>query len=146
MSEIIKRTVPFDKNIYSEIDQFPMGRDYDKFNPKINQMIKTLGDMYKKTKIEMKNFFTYKEIEFLVSVFKNEKTTTTISQKIILSEKIKELYALNDSGSVKIDKDTILTKINEITEFQAFTFITMINEYIMYKEEKTIEEIFLTKK
>lgn len=143
MTNKISRTVPFDENVINNIANFPAIYDNEKFNPKINRIIKTLANMYTKTKIELKNYFLEREAELIAEITENDRVSSSISSKTFLIEKINEIALLNNRLPFNVDKDVILTKIDNLTEFQAYTVLNMSYEYHSSKKEKSICDIFL---
>lgn len=82
---------------------------------------------YYKTKKELKGVFTVDEIILIISVFSSHYYSPNFAGK---DELITELEkATSSRASVKNDNEVLMTKINKLTEFQAFTLIRMVLEF-----------------
>jgi hypothetical protein len=81
------------------------------------------------TKNELKNYFTKEEALMLISLFTNTYLNNFSSGKEKLISNIRAaIYYESIDGIFNIDGEKLINKLENLTEFQAFTVLSMIEE------------------
>lgn len=115
----------------NKIKEFPLsGGDYRDIpiKDKLKIMKNITNDMLVHTKRELVDYFTFQEVELLINIRSIYLYKSNMSAKNFLIENIEdELKQINTRKD--FEQTTILEKIYKITEFQAYTIITMCFEF-----------------
>lgn len=96
----------------------------------ITQQIVMFDDLLKRTRKSLKNIFTSEELYLLFETFNCVGYHTNISAKKVI------LWLIQDAIEFEhmhirwnVDSDILVYKIEKLTEFEAFTVITIINAF-----------------
>jgi hypothetical protein len=140
------KSIVFQKKIREDLEKYSVGFDEIKINGKVNVMVKSLMDLYRRSKIELNGYLTEEEATFIYDTVLELDINTNISIKAFLLERINEASIFSSEfESSSLNVEGINEKLNKLTEFQAYTILTMCYEYYHNKEEKNIKSVFLTK-
>lgn len=129
---------------FNALQKFPINYDYDvNLVDKVQSMAVTLYEQYQCTMKEVQSIFTINEAKLIVStlLFKMEPETDEYLWAIY-SEILKACIEKNADIEFDVNKESLLKKIDQLTEFQAFTLRTMVNE--MQKEVIQLSLVDLT--
>ncbi|AFK86095.1 hypothetical protein V6B95_13200 [Thermoanaerobacterium saccharolyticum] len=81
------------------------------------------------TKNELKNYFTKEEVLVLISLFTSTYLCNFSSAKEKLISNVRAaIYYESIDGIFNIDGEKLINKLENLTEFQAFTVLSMIEE------------------
>lgn len=92
-----------------------------------NFMIECLNESYKKGKREVVKRFTATEVIFLYESLLSLEYTPQFGDKESIKDSCKENYIFNPYHA-RVDLDQLVVKLDQLTEFQAFTIIMMVRE------------------
>lgn len=120
--------------------QFPVETEYDDYSFKAKQMVYMLNEVYQGTKKELKGFFNINEAKVIVNTFNGHLYSPELSNKTVLNANVEDGIQFNLADEIfGVDADKLLKKLNQLTEFQAFTVIRMAYEYLYSRERKAID-------
>ena len=120
--------------------QFPMETELDDYSFKAKQMVYMLNEVYQGTKKELKGFFNINEAKVIVNAFNGHLYSPELSNKAVLNANVEDDIQFNVADEIfGVDADKLLKKLNQLTEFQAFTVIRMAYEYLYSRERKAID-------
>jgi hypothetical protein len=108
-------------------------------------LLSYLPTQVKLTKDELKNYFTKEEALMLISLFNSTYLSNFSSAKEkLISEVRAAIYYEPINDVYNIDGEKLINKLEKLTEFQAFTVLSMIEEaYFQGKASDTeIRKIF----
>ncbi len=92
-------------------------------------LLSYLPTQVKLTKDELKNYFTEDEALMLSSLFTDTYLTNFSSAKEkLISEVRAAIYYESVDNVYNVDGEKLINKLEKLTEFQAFTVLTMIEE------------------
>lgn len=124
---------------WSGFIQFPMETELDDYSFKAKQMVYMLNEVYQgTTKKELIGLFDLNEARLIVNAFNGYLYSPELSNKTVLVANVEDDIQLNFSDEVfGVDAEKLLKKLNQLTEFQAFTVIRMAYEFLYscYKHE-----------
>lgn len=141
---------------WKEFNQFPMETEHDDYSFKAKQMVHMLNEVYQGTKRELKEFFSLNEARLIVNAFNGHLYSSELPNKTVLVANVEDDIQINLSDEMfGVDADKLLKKLNQLTEFQAFTVVRMAYEFLYsgYREaidtdnqnEKLLSAIFNVK-
>lgn len=120
--------------------QFPMETEFDDYSFKAKQMVYMLNAVYQGTKKELIGLFDLNESRLIVNAFNGHLYSPELPNKTVLLANVEDDIQLNLADEVfGVDSDKLLEKLNQLTEFQAFTVIRMAYEYLYSRERKAID-------
>lgn len=121
-------------------NQFPMETELDDYSFKAKQMVYMLNEVYQGTKRELKEFFSLNEARLIVNAFNGHLYSSELPNKTVLVANVEDDIHINLAEEIfGVDADKLLKKLNQLTEFQAFTVIRMAYEYLYSRERKAID-------
>lgn len=145
MSDSITKSITFEGKIHENIERYPVSFKDIKVNPKVNIMLKSLTDLYRKTKIELNGYLTEDEIKVILKSVEDIDINTNVNMKSFLTDIITETMLLRrDEIDVEYNEEAFKEKLKALSEFQAYTIITMCYEYFSKpKDNRKISDVFL---
>jgi hypothetical protein len=104
-------------------------------------LLSYLPTQVKLTKDELKNYFTEDEALMLSSLFTDTYLTNFSSAKEkLISEVRAAIYYESVDNVYNVDGEKLINKLEKLTEFQAFTVLTMIEE-VFFQGKVSDEEM-----
>ena len=92
-------------------------------------LLSYLPTQVKLTKDELKNYFTKEEALMLISLFNGTYLSNFSSAKEkLISEVRAAIYYESVDDVYNVDDEKLIDKLEKLTEFQAFTVLSMIEE------------------
>ncbi|MBN6185676.1 hypothetical protein JQN58_01595 [Aneurinibacillus sp. BA2021] len=125
---------------WKAINQFPMETGLDDNSFKAKQMVYMLNEVYQGTKRELKGFFNLNETWLIVSAFNGHLYSPGLPNKTVLIVNVEDNIHYNSADEMfDVDADKLLKKLNQLTEFQAFTVIRMAYEFLFSPAKRAID-------
>ncbi|MEK5233842.1 hypothetical protein MHB42_19290 [Lysinibacillus sp. FSL K6-0232] len=108
----------------------PINSDYDtNLSDKLQKTTIMFYQLYEVTKNELQSIFTFSEAKFIVSVLLLNKEEKVEKYQTFICSKMQDACKEKDADiAFDVDMEKLLGKINNLTEGQAFTLATMVNE------------------
>ncbi|QEY21629.1 hypothetical protein D0S48_13660 [Psychrobacillus sp. AK 1817] len=121
-------------------NQFPMETELDDYSFKAKQMVYMLNEVYQGTKRELKGFFDLNEARLIVNAFNGHLYSPELPNKIVLVANVEDDIQINVADEIfGVDVDKLLKKLNQLSEFQAFTVIRMAYEFLYSRYREAID-------
>jgi hypothetical protein len=112
--------------VFSSIDFPRLEMDVD-LESQMHFMIECLNESYKKGKREVVKRFTATEVIFLYESLLSLEYTPQFGNKDSIEISCKTNHIFNPYHA-RVDLDQLVIKLDQLTEFQAFTIIMMVRE------------------
>ena len=141
----IKKGFSYDEINLKFLEEFNSCIGENKDNGKINEIVFTFRNMLQYTKKELINKYTFteQECQLLCESIEGHIYTPSISAKSFILSKIKDSILFEKlNNKYQISSDQLISKFESLTEFQAYTILNMVFEYLGDKN-KDIKNIFL---
>lgn len=142
-------SIRFDENTKKLVQQYPISqRGVSDFTWRVTEIIHTVNDMLKHTKRELAGLFTKSEAMLIVDVCNAYLYHSSGSPKAALLLEVGDGIAIERLDEKwKIDNKALIEKIKGLTEYQAYTVLTMAFEFWSLDKptDKDAERIFLVR-
>ena len=139
----IKKGFSYDEVNLKFLEEFNSCIGENKDNGKINEIVFTFSNMLQYTKKELVNKFDEQECQFLCEAIEKTVYTPSVSAKNFLLSKIKDSILFEKLNcKYQLSSDKLISKLESLTEFQAYTILNMVFEYLSNKN-KDIKDVFL---
>jgi len=103
-------------------------------------LLSYLPTQVKLTKDELKNYFTKEEALMLISLFNGTYLSNFSSAKEkLISEVRAAIYYESVNDVYNVDGEKLIDKLEKLTEFQAFTVLSMIEEAFFQGKASDVE-------
>ncbi|MBY6270211.1 MULTISPECIES: hypothetical protein [Parageobacillus] len=117
---------------WEALKTFPIKDDLEN---KAKQMMFILAEVYDTTKEELKDYFNENEVVLITNAFNGQLYLPELPAKAVLIGSVEdEIFYNSGDKRYDVDGDTLLDKLNKLTEFQALTVIMMAYESLKTKE------------
>lgn len=133
----------FDTDNKSKLEKLFNSKIYKTTTRKIEDSIVLLNNLYKCAEIELRNFFSIAEAEYMISIFKGIEVDYTKNSSI--KDYLLDVYKigrLNFNQKSNLNFNNLSEKINSVTDIQAFVIINKIVDYLDAEESDGPKSIF----
>lgn len=124
--------IDLDKNdsFFNALHMFPINYDYNSnLADKVQNMAVMLYKLYQGTMNEVQSIFTINEATLIVSALLLKMEPKADEYTWALYSEILNVCEEKDADvAFNVNRESLLKKIDQLTEFQAFTLRTMVNE------------------
>lgn len=124
------KSISLDDRTEKLINDYPVSIHGIDFSGRIRELVKVSSSMIKYTRIEMMNYFSVAEACLIVDVLNGTLYSGDGNPKAILYGNVEDGILLEDVDQKwGVDKDKLLEKINNLTEYQCYVVIANAFEF-----------------